>query len=881
MAAKSTSSANYLSRADAGNPTVTGDWTIWAWVKVSGFGTTFTQVFGWSGGADSMGIDTDEIATDSVDFFVNSGAGFDAGSFSTGGYTDYVYCSIKHTSGSANYVIEFRKEGETSLSTDTITNGAQLTLGGGALNMFVFWDGGGPNPNTSIRPFGIVTSVLSTGANLTQSQSLADPTGTHTFMGLSTASDTTNSGSGGAFTLHGTLTTDSDNPTVTLGSVSTDQEPLRVPLFPPSRHKPLSRFVEVVAPVGALIVAGGLSTIGWGPSTPLPQPPRAIKPLTVQTAQPIGRLMTPTDSIGWNSVVPLPLAAKRPNPPVLQPTAPIGTGTFALTKFSHSSSTPLPPRALRPNPAVLQPSQPVGTLLTPSDSLGWFQIDASPPRTRRLVISAGPAEIGAAPTGLTSLGWMCDPAPRTALSTIRKALEASQPTGPLVPFVSPSTGWFPADCRKPTLVAKRVEPSAPTGPLAPFVSVDTGWLRTDTRAPIIPAPRAQESQQPTGPLTPFVSLSTGWLTAEFPAHPPVIAIRVAPSEPVGNILTGALPAFGWNAEPQARPAPLVPRRVETAAPIGTAFAIALPSTGWLATDNPRTPYRSQRSTPNDPVGSLLVAPPLPSLAWLATDDPRTPWRVTRAVVVDPVGSKFFVPPALGPYWYIEQPRSRPVTTVAPLPVDPPAALSTLGSLGWLAPPEAGRASTLPFRVAPIDPFGALPFRELLGWLTTPEPQRPAKPAPRVDATNPFGPLLFGGAPWADITSSPARVASRRVEPTDPVGALQTTSLPSFGWFTTPTRAPVLRPIRVLPAQPVGAFIPPPAPASGFGWLTTELPARALAPNASAKWLFAQVVTPPPILTFDAVGPVVSLTVEVVQVSSTVTEIQFITSRVPT
>jgi hypothetical protein len=627
----------------------------------------------------------------------------------------------------------------------------------------------------------------------------------------------------------------------------------------PSRPTPQSRLVDVVAPIGALLAAGGLTSVAWGAATPLPPRPTA------------------------------------PRPPE-QVVAPIGTATFALPKLGYALATVHPPRGLTANRPPPDTYSPVGTLLTPSPSLGWLQIDGTPPASRSLVISAVFGdELQRLATSLPSLGWLtCDAPPRAA--TVRAQPSESAPTSPLRPFVSASTGWFPAEYRTPPQVFARPQPSAPTGPLRPFVSLSTGWFdapsapsrssltpaRVSTAEPVgsafasqgltslgwllplaapslIPKPRAQEPAQPTGPLAPFVSLSTGWMGfVPVPYDTPLAPPRASESAPVGVLLTPQ--PFGWNAPHQGRPAPVVPRKVEPAAPVGTPFAIALPSNGWLATDNPRTPLKLSKSTPTDPVGNLLVLPPLPNLTWLVTENPRTPYVTHGAVPVDPVGTAFPFLARLGPYWFVEQPRRAPAQAIAPAPSAPIGALfSTLSSVGWFAPPA---------------------------------PPKAISGAPQVYPQNPLGELRFGGSPWADITSAVARVAAgRRQESAEPVGSpLSAAGLTSLGWVApelarrAPAIAPALLPAQhlgiiafggapwtsvdvvraqranppaLIPSEPVGDFMPPPAPSTSVGWMQAmDLPPKAQVFSPMAVEIASVVAYP--VAHVPATGPVVGV-----------------------
>jgi hypothetical protein len=509
---------------------------------------------------------------------------------------------------------------------------------------------------------------------------------------------------------------------VAASAPNTDQVPLQAAFPAPRPTSLVRRAQDAAAPVGTLIVAAGLSSIGWGPAT--------LQPRTTAAG------------------------ASSPRPEVA---APIGTGTFALTAFSHSAATPLPPRPNALNRPALLSSEPVGALLTPSQSVGWLYYDEPGGVPRRLVISGSAGdEFPRLTTALSSYGWAAGADPQSRPATARTAPQAEQPTSPLTPFVSASTGWFSAECQAPTLRPPRPEPA-----------------------------------QPTSPLVPFVSLSIGWLTVELPLDTPLARRVVSESGPTGTLLTPQ--PFGWNTSEQARPAPQAFQRPLSAEPVGTPFAIALPSNGWLATENPRSPLRLGRSTPTDPVGNLLVLPLLPSLAWLATDNPRTPYVTHRDPPNDPVGTAFPFLAKLGPYWYADLPAKAPPPGPRQQSSEPVGAAiaSTLISVGWFAPPPGTQAAVRAQRPQPTDPFSA---------------------------------LQFGGTPWADITTSPTRLAApARLPSAEPVGSpLSAASLPSIGWLATDApRGSRWRATQLEPSQQLAPLTP--AGLISLGWLTAEVP----------------------------------------------------------
>lgn len=596
-----------------------------------------------------------------------------------------------------------------------------------------------------------------------------------------------------------------------------------------------ARLFDAVAPVGALIVAAGLSSIGWGPSTPLP--PRA----------------------------------PGPNAPVLQVSQPIGTGTFALAKFPHDASAPAPSPLARP---AQHSAAPVGSPLAASSlsAFNWHYVALpaalkAPPATL-VVIPAGDAALQ-----LTSVGWLnCEAPPKSSLVGVR----AQQPVGaesPLKPFVSASTGWFSADLPLDTpLVAKgvsesapvgslllsslgwqsfpqallprqaavsaRPEPSAPVGTAFAIALPSLGWMGPDARTPVLPAPRGQESQQPTGPLAPFVSPSFGWHERPLAPRQAATAPRVETVSPVGNLLAPALTSLGWLGADFARSgAPVAAsRQQESAQPTGPLVPFVSLSSGWLTTDTKAPLVPAPRAQdPQQPVGTLLTpqafgwnTPPqerpsaivarkveasapvgtpfaiaLPSNGWLATDNPRTPLALGKAMPTDPVGNLLVLPPLPNLTWLTtENPRTA-LTLQRAVVVDPVGAKMALpGALGpyWHVdlPPRAQPASP---RVSPVDALGSIAATlTSIGWLSPFETPRSPVASPRVQPSDPLRSLQFGGTPWATVELQPGKSATARVPETSaPVGSLLAPSLSTLGWQAVEGPSPATaRPIRPEP-----------------------------------------------------------------------------------
>jgi len=210
MSVLSTSTANYLSRG-ATFPSGSADFTLGCWCRVNSYATSFTQVFGVSNGAgNGFGCDTAEILATDLCVFIYNGANFPV-AIASGSYTGWVWFAIVHVGGTNVYTVYWRKEGQSVLSSSPQNVGGEIT---GFTNFNVFWDGGGPAVNTNIRSFFVQTTAMSAATLLAVSQNLIAPSGTNdTYLDLANAtSPGTNTGTGGNFTVHGTLTTDPSDP---------------------------------------------------------------------------------------------------------------------------------------------------------------------------------------------------------------------------------------------------------------------------------------------------------------------------------------------------------------------------------------------------------------------------------------------------------------------------------------------------------------------------------------------------------------------------------------------------------------------------------------------------------------------------------------------
>jgi len=206
---------DYLASAD--EPTITGDWTIGCWVKINSY----------SPGANAPVISWDNTS-EFIVFYVPSGGTVltalifdgdtsDSVNVLTGSDASWVFVSFRHASGSSNYVVSWRQEGETSLTHDTLTTGVQITgptqirIGANGIDEF--------SVDSSSRSYFARSDLLSDGDLLTASTSLGAPTGTNQAV-LDLDSPTNagdNTGTGSDYSVTGTLGTDGTEPDPSIG----------------------------------------------------------------------------------------------------------------------------------------------------------------------------------------------------------------------------------------------------------------------------------------------------------------------------------------------------------------------------------------------------------------------------------------------------------------------------------------------------------------------------------------------------------------------------------------------------------------------------------------------------------------------------------------
>jgi len=159
-------------------------------------------------GSTGILLATDAAGT-GINWYTWDGANAVTGTaFATGSDTGWHYAAATHASGSTNYEVYWRKDGATSLGHSTLAVGSQLT----AINKLWLGSDGFTEAvsNAAWRSWTVSSAVLTSAQLLAESQSLLQPSGSnlHFLASVGSASAATNGGSGGSWTVNGTLASD-------------------------------------------------------------------------------------------------------------------------------------------------------------------------------------------------------------------------------------------------------------------------------------------------------------------------------------------------------------------------------------------------------------------------------------------------------------------------------------------------------------------------------------------------------------------------------------------------------------------------------------------------------------------------------------------------
>jgi len=225
MGSVQTTTGNYLKSPTTPIPTPTGNWFFCCWVKqatanyVAGDHVSMSLTQSPGGVGEGFTLDAGAFAATSLSavLFSNGGASLAHNEFLTGSDTAWVHICIQHVSASANYTVRWRKENATVYNTFTLTTGALLLLAGTDLAFFVGNDIFNEfSIDSSACQFVCQQTTISDAQLLTISQNLSTtPSGTNLhYLILNTATNAQiNGGTGGNWTVTGTLQTNPSQPT--------------------------------------------------------------------------------------------------------------------------------------------------------------------------------------------------------------------------------------------------------------------------------------------------------------------------------------------------------------------------------------------------------------------------------------------------------------------------------------------------------------------------------------------------------------------------------------------------------------------------------------------------------------------------------------------
>lgn len=570
---------------------------------------------------------------------------------------------------------------------------------------------------------------------------------------------------------------------------------------------------------------------------------------------------------------------------------------FVSTSFGWGASTPLPldlPLIVR----TVSESSPVGTLFASLSSVGW-QSNAQAPKAA--LVSAR-AHAPSAPDGpLTpfvsaSTGWLSAELPARAVTPFAKRVEPSQAHVGNALLFGGAPWDSPAIARTLAPATRSQEASQPTGPLSPFVSLSTGWIVTPIPFDTPLVPRVVADSSPVGTL--LTPQPFGWASSIDQARPaPIVPRRVDTAAPVGTPFAIALPSNGWLATDNPR-TPLALLRSAPTDPVGNLLVLpALPNLTWLGTENPRTPYSVTRAVVVDPVGTKMALPGALGPYWFLDQAPRQSLLAARVAVTDPVGSLLATLSSLGwlsafepsrapatrqvfaqpsdpfralqfggsPWATVDVQPGKAATARTPDPVSPVGTLisSSLSTIAWMQVELPARQPLLSRVVDSAAPVGSLltpAGLSSLGWFrvaaqsvqpAAPRNQDQAGPGgplqpfvstssgwqvvelsrPRTAQTasalpsDPLSALQFGGTPWATFETARQRATGSTQQSEFAPAGSAFSSLSSLGWQVNEARAPQIIFPTVSPSEPVGLFMPPPV-LPGMGWnYVMELPPR--------------------------------------------------------
>lgn len=201
-----------VSSSGTGVPGSGTDLTFGGWFKFGSF-TDFTQAFSWAG-THFLGFDIGETAAGELDLYIYDGD-LSASAIATTSYADWVFAAFTHTAAAVTYPYYWRIQGQTTLSTGTLSPGGERSFTTFQIGANAFGD----PVDVYARSFWMKGSVLSQADILTASSSLSAPAGTNlTFLALNDHTTAgANTGTGANWSIGGSPTTDASEPDPSIG----------------------------------------------------------------------------------------------------------------------------------------------------------------------------------------------------------------------------------------------------------------------------------------------------------------------------------------------------------------------------------------------------------------------------------------------------------------------------------------------------------------------------------------------------------------------------------------------------------------------------------------------------------------------------------------
>lgn len=219
---------------DATVPTMTGDFIFGCWVHATAAGYAAADnnglfEIGLNPADHNLGLAVDPGANNLLVYAYNGG--IDAINFGTANSEAWIFVAIQHASGSSNYTVRSRLENVTTFTNvGTLSVGEQLTANTVTIGRSIFF---GNSIDSSSWRFFLQATTMNDATLLTASQAFQTfpPAGTnlHALDLDSPTNAEVNAGTGGNFTVTGTLGTDATEPTESGGGGAGTPNPPGIP----------------------------------------------------------------------------------------------------------------------------------------------------------------------------------------------------------------------------------------------------------------------------------------------------------------------------------------------------------------------------------------------------------------------------------------------------------------------------------------------------------------------------------------------------------------------------------------------------------------------------------------------------------------------------